>query len=269
VRLGPENSESWQISIRLADGTSWGEFMSRRLLVGVFLMVLPSVATAGPKGILPRASADRYPIHAGNDGTKVGAALPSPAEVRKAFSFYVSGSCLVIEVALYPQKDKERNVSLADFSLDLAGMDTGVKPSPATAIAAKLPQQSKSPDEVVVTHSAEVGVFVGKDGLHSGHIEAEVGVDVIDGKPIPVSERDRAVAEAELTDRGLPEGKVSSPVAGYLYFPIVLKKKQSVLRLEYEENGIKVVLHFSEKPPGRHVFQEEPVVAEVGSIVPD
>jgi hypothetical protein len=87
-------------------------------------MVLPSVATAGPKGILPRASADRYPIHAGNDGTKVGAALPSPAEVRKAFSFYVSGSCLVIEVALYPQKDKERNVSLADFSLYLAGMDT-------------------------------------------------------------------------------------------------------------------------------------------------
>jgi hypothetical protein len=189
--------------------------------------------------------------------------------VRKAFSFYVSGSCLVIEVALYPQKDRERNVSLADFSLYLAGTDTGVKPSPATAIAAKLPQQSKSPDEVVVTPSAEVGVFVGKDGLHSGHIEAEIGVDVLDGKPIPVSEKDRAVAEAELTDKSLREGKVSSPVAGYLYFPIVLKKKQSVLRLEYEENGIKVILNFSEKPPGRHVLQEEPLVAEVGPIVPD
>jgi len=65
-------------------------------------MVLTSVATAGPKGIVPRASAERYPIHAGkNDGTEVGAALLSPAEVRKAFSFDVSGSCLVIEVALY------------------------------------------------------------------------------------------------------------------------------------------------------------------------
>ena len=269
MRLGPEGGESSQVSIKLPDGTFWGEFMSRRLLAGVFLMVLPSVATAGPKGIVPRVSADRYPIHAGNDGTKVGAALLTPAEVRKAFSFYVSGSCIVMEVALYPQKDKERNVSLADFSLDLAGMDTGVKPSPATAIAAKLPQQSKSPDEVVVTPYGEVGVAVDRDGLHGLHTEAQVEIDVLDGKPIPVGERDRAVAEAELTDKGLPEGKVSSPVAGYLYFPIVLKKKQSVLRLEYEENGIKVVLHFSEKPPGRHVFQEEPVVAEVGPIVPD
>ena len=203
-------------------------------------MVLPSVATAGPKGIVPRASADRYPLHAG----KVGAALLSPAEVRKAFSFDVSGTCLVIEVALYPQKDEERTVSLADFSLYLAGTDTGVKPSRATAIAAKLPQQSKSPDEVILTPAAEVGVAVDKDGMHSLHTEAEIGVDVLDGKPIPVSERDRAVVEAELTDKGLLEGKVSSPVAGYLYFPIVVKNKQSVLRLEYEENGIKVVLHF-------------------------
>jgi len=246
-----------------------GDFMSRRLLVGVFLMVLTSVATAGPKGIVPRTSADRYPIHSGNNGIEVGAALLSPAEVRKAFSFDVSGSCLVIEVALYPQKDKERNVSLADFSLYLAGTDTGVKPSRAPAIAAKLPQQSKSPDEVVVTPYGEVGVAVDKDGLHGLHTEAQVEIDVVDGKPIPVSERDRAVAEAELTDKGLPEGKVSLPVAGYLYFSIVLKKKQSVLRLEYEENGIKVVLHFSEKPPGHHFLQEEPVVAEVGSVVPE
>jgi len=228
-----------------AGGTFWGEFMSRRLLVGVFLMVLTSVATAGPKGIVPRASAERYPIHAGDDGTEVGAALLSPAEVRKAFSFDVSGSCLVIEVALYLQKDKERNVSLADFSLHLAGTDTVVKPSRAAAIATtKLPQQSISPGEVIVTPSAEAVV-----GPHSLHTEAEVAVDGISGVPHPVSERDRAVAEAQLSDKGLPEGKVSSAVAGYLYFPIVPKKKQSVLRLDYEQNGIKVVLHFSEKPP--------------------
>jgi hypothetical protein len=152
---------------------------------------------------------------------------------------------LVVEVALYPQKDRERNVSLADFSLHLAGTDTVVKPTRAAAIAAKLPQQSISPDEVIVTPSAEAAA-----GPHNRHIEAETAVDVLDGKPIPVSDRDRAVAEAQLTDKALPEGKVSSPVAGYLYFPIVLKKKQSVLRLEYEENGIKVVLHFSEKQPG-------------------
>ena len=85
MRLEPEGGESWQVSIRLADGMSSGEYMIRRLLVGVFLLVLPSVAAAGPKGIVPKTSANRYPIHAGNDGTEVGAALLSPAEVRRAF----------------------------------------------------------------------------------------------------------------------------------------------------------------------------------------
>jgi hypothetical protein len=220
--------------------------MSRRLLVGVFLMVLTSVAVAGPKGIAPRASADRYPVHAGNDGTEVGAALLSPAEVRRAFSYDVSGSCLVIEVALYPRKDKERNVSLADFSLHLAGTGAVVKPSRPSAIAAKLPQELISPGEVIVTTSGEAVV-----GLHSRHIEKEVGVDGYSGERHPLSEKDRAIVEAQLTDKGLPEGKVSLPVAGYLYyFPIVPKKKQSVLQLDYEQNGVKVVLHFSEKPTG-------------------
>jgi len=157
----------------------------------------------------------------------------------------VSGSCLVIEVALYPRKDKERNVSLADFSLYPAGTDSVVKPSRPTAIAAKLPQELISPDEVVVTSTGEAVV-----GSNSRHIEQEVGVDGYSGEGHRVSERDRAVVEAQLSVKGLPEGKVSSPLAGYLYFPIAPKKKQSVLRLEYEENGIKVVLHFSEKPPG-------------------
>ena len=130
-------------------------------------------------------------------------------------------------------------MSLADFSLHLAGTDTVVKPSRATAIAAKLPQQSVSSGEVVVTPSAEAIV-----GPHSLHTEAEVAVDGLSGVPHPVNERERAVAEAQLTDKGLPEGKVSSAVAGYLYFSIVPKKKQSVLQLDYEQNGTKVVLTF-------------------------
>ena len=136
-------------------------------------------------------------------------------------------------------------MSLVDFSLHLAGTDIVVKPSRPTAIAAKSPQQSVSPGEVVVTPSAEVVV-----GPHSLHSEAAVAVDGLSGVPHPVSERDRAVAEVQLTDKGLPERKVSSAVAGYLYFSIVPKKRQSVLRLDYDHSGTKVVQHFSERPPG-------------------
>ena len=57
------------------------------------------------------------------------------------------------------------------------------------------------------------------------HIAAQVGVETDYGPQGSASEKDRATVEAELTYKGLPEGKASSPVAGYLYFPILSKKK--------------------------------------------
>ena len=122
--------------------------MNRKLLIGVSLAMLGSVVAAGPKGVLPRASANSYPAHTGNKEIEVGAALLSRQEVRKAFLFDVSGTCLVVEVALYP-KDNERKVSIDDFSLHI-GIENVVKPSRASAIVAKLPQLSVSTDEVTV-----------------------------------------------------------------------------------------------------------------------
>jgi len=47
--------------------------------------------------------------------------------------------------------------------------------------------------------------------------------------------------ETELSEKGLPEGTVSAPVSGYVYFPIARKKNAS-LQLEYVLNGNKVVV---------------------------
>jgi hypothetical protein len=214
--------------------------LKAKLLIGVSLAMLGSAVVAGPKGVVPRASANSYPTHTGNKEIEVGAALLSPQEVRKAFSFDVVGICLVVEVALFP-KDNERKVSIDDFSLHI-GNENVVKPSRATSIAAKLPQQSVSTDEVTVTPSAEVLV-----GPRTVHTEAEVGIEDHRGAPHPVSDKDRDIAEAELANKGLPEGKVSAPVAGYLYFSIPVRKRRAALRLDCEVNGTKVVLQFSEK----------------------
>jgi len=43
--------------------------------------------------------------------------------------------------------------------------------------------------------------------------------------------------ETELTEKGLPEGAVTAPVAGYLYFPLVPKKKNTKYQLQYTVNG--------------------------------
>lgn len=114
--------------------------MNGNLLLSVAFLTLAPLATAGPTGTIPKTSADRYPAHDEHDGTKISAALMSPAEVRKVFGFDVDRSCPIVEVALYPPSDKERRVTLGDFSLRVAGANTAVKPSTAIAVAANWQQ---------------------------------------------------------------------------------------------------------------------------------
>jgi hypothetical protein len=46
--------------------------------------------------------------------------------------------------------------------------------------------------------------------------------------------------ETELAEKGLPEGAASSPVAGYIYFPVSPMKK-SDYQVEYVSDGKKLV----------------------------
>ena len=48
--------------------------------------------------------------------------------------------------------------------------------------------------------------------------------------------------ETELSEKGLPEGMASAPVAGYVYFPISTGKKDQTHELEYHWNGGKAIL---------------------------
>lgn len=215
--------------------------MNRDLLLGIVLLALAPLATAGPRGTVPKTSADRYPAHADHDGTKIGAALMSPAEVRKVFGFDVDRSCLIVEVALYPPNDKEQTVSVGEFSLSVTGANTAVKPSTATAVAANWQQLFRVERDSNVVRSAEVAA-----GPHSVHAEGQVGVEMDYGPPQSASEKERATVQAELTDKALPEGKASSPVAGYLYFPILSRTKHTALQLDYETNGSRVILRLSQ-----------------------
>ena len=149
-------------------------------------------------------------------------------------------SCLIVEVALYPPSEKEEKVSLGNFFLRLSGANTAAKPSTATAVAANWQLLRVQRD----THDATSAELAA--GPHNGHIAAQVGVETDYGPPHFASEKDRATVEAELTDKGLPEGKASSPVAGYLYFPILSKKKHIGLQLDFETDGRKVILQPSQ-----------------------
>lgn len=219
--------------------------MKRNLLVGVAFVTAASLATAGPKGTIPKASADLYLVHADHNGTRIGAALMSPDEVRRVFGFDVDRSCIIVEVALYPPNDKERKVLLSDFSLRIAGTDTAVKPSTATIVAANWRQQLRMQQDVKTELDGEVAF-----GPGLVHLAGQVRIEKVDSPAYPASEKDAATLEAELTDKGLPEGKTSSPVAGYLYFPVLQGKKHTTLQLDYETDGSSVILELC-KPAGK------------------
>jgi hypothetical protein len=211
-----------------------------------------SLTLGAPHGIKPRASADNYHSHFQRGRLAVGAELLTPKQVQKTFTADVNRCCLVVEVAFYAKKDEPLNLYLDAFSLSGVGSDASIKPQSASVIAAAVRGRSKS--ETSITGSSTTGV-----GYESGtRIDpvtgqpttvhgiytisgAEVGVGN-EGPAGPSTEREREIAEKELKEKSLPEGKASSPVAGYLYFPISNPKKDAKYQLECAVNTEKLAL---------------------------
>jgi hypothetical protein len=217
--------------------------MNRKLCVFLLAVSVASAAMAGPKGTAPRSAADKYRTHAERDGVAIGAEFLPSSQARKVFTSDVGRCCLVVEVAFYPQKDKPLGISLDDFTLQAAGTENVVKPLSARAVAATIQDRNEHTREVVTTQSVGVGYESGTvidpltgqpTKVHGVTTEAGVGVGVGDSGPRPAStNRDRDVMEAELSEKGLPEGDASAPVSGYLYFPASAKKKNTALQLKY------------------------------------
>jgi hypothetical protein len=206
-------------------------------------------AWAAPRGTVPRAVATRYPAHAEQDGVGVGAKLLSRDEARKAFVSDVNDCCLVVEIALYPRKDKALDVSLNDLTLRQIGSETAAKPSSAKLIAASLQKSSRAKRDISVYPSTEIGYGSGPaydpntGTQRAGGVYTRTGVGVGIGSPgAGATDKDRSTMETEFSEKGLPEGSATAPVAGYVYFPIHSTKKKVSYELSYVLNGNKVVL---------------------------
>jgi hypothetical protein len=207
--------------------------MNRKILLGLVLLAAAPVIASGPRGTVPKAAANRYPSHAEKGGVSVGAALLT-SEVNRC--------CLVVEVAFYPPKDKPQAVSLDDFSARVTGAETAVKPSSAKVVAASIQKSAESQRDITVSPSVGVARTSGTYGGHGTYTEVGVAVAVSEpGSHSGSSERDRDTMLTELSEKGLPEGTASAPVAGYLYFALT-KKKDTPLQLDCVLNGSKVSL---------------------------
>jgi hypothetical protein len=222
--------------------------MKRSFSLTAALALAASVAFASPKGTAPRSAAGLYPAHVNVDGIAVGARLLTRDEARKAFVSDVNRCCVVVEIAVYPQKEKPLQVSLNDLTLRVNG-DKTAKPSSATVVAATLQKQAQDQRDISIYPTSEVGYESGGydpvTGTRRGSgVYTRTGVGVgIGGSGAPAStDKDRDAMATELSEKGLPEGSAAAPVAGYVYFPLVLGKKKQTYQVEYVINGSKVVL---------------------------
>lgn len=222
-----------------------------RWLIGL-LICATAVAVDAPRGTVPKAAADRYSAHAAQGGIGIGATLLSAKDIRQAFSTQVNDCCVVVEVALYPQKDGLVEVSLNDFALRVVGQDIANKPSSAEVVAGKLHRQAEPEQgghDVTVAPAGGIGYESGgidpvTGQRRPGGVVTSAGVGVGVGSPLPKpgsTEADRRTMELELREKSLPEGTTASPVAGYVYFTIPPKKNKKY-QFEYNLNSNKVVL---------------------------
>jgi hypothetical protein len=209
-----------------------------------------SLLFAAPKGTVPRSNAAHYPAHDQNDGIAIGARLLSTEEVRKSFVSDINHCCVVVELAIYPEKGRPIPVSLDNFTLRRIGSETAAKPSSAKVVSATL--QKSAQEQRDITVSPSVGVGYGSGTVYDpatgtqrrGGVYTSTGVGVgigSKGSDPGSSEKDRGVMETELSEKGLPEGTTATPVAGYLYFPISRTKKATYdLQYTLNENRLKL-----------------------------
>ena len=128
-------------------------------------------------------------------------------------------------------------MSSADFLLRI---DSGtVRPVGGSAIAAILTKHEHNPlqpDDVTVVTTANVGRATVNDpvtGRRGSVVYTDTGVGVGVGRPggppdPAAADRDRAAIQQELEEKSLPEGKTTSAIAGYLYFPRPRGKAKNV-----------------------------------------
>ena len=136
-----------------------------------------------------------------------------------------------MEVGVFPAVAVELRPQ--DFTLRAGNDDQAFFPSAPEEIAIDL--AAARPRRVRVFPSVGIGY---ENGPWGRGLSTGVGVGVDGQRPYPRGPMgaNRRVIEIELRDKSLPEGSLTEPVAGYLYFPVKLQRNVHY-NLELTRNG--------------------------------
>ncbi len=180
-------------------------------------------------GTEPRPDAASYPAQAKLETLSIGAEFL----VR---SFHAAGEMfflpdyLVVEVALFPARGREMAVSAGNFSLRLNNKRTALLPQTPGMVAASLkyPDWTRRPTLIAGAGAGNAGVIVGRpEPVERFPGDTRPARTRLPRPPsAPEAENPsgmepagRTRPEEAVAETALPEGDISGPVSGYLYFP--------------------------------------------------
>jgi hypothetical protein len=220
----------------------------KSLNLGLLFALLVTQASARDEyGTAPRAEASRYPASTQQGQLSIGAQLLTAEQIRRAFATELDRNFLVVEVAVFPGTGGSVDVARPAFAIRAAGSDSASKPLNPRNVAATAQQRSSEGRDVTIYPQVGIGYESGRtydpatgQQRRGGGVYTSAGVGVgVGPRESASTDKDREVMELELTEKGLPEGSASKPVAGYLYFPYPEKKKGAAYQLECVLGGVK------------------------------
>jgi hypothetical protein len=194
------------------------------ILITCFLSA-PLSGDDGPKGNPARPSASDYTAKAEFQKATFAASLVPSKQVEHLFAFDISKSFIVFEAACYADSNAAMKISRQAFVVK--DIHSAEPETVASAIERQNQPPMPSAHPLGIETEATIGVAHGPNGTYSGgSVTAETngrrdggypGGYPQDPRPGGTSE-DRRMLAAQLKVRGIPEGPVNHPVAGYIYF---------------------------------------------------
>ncbi len=222
-----------------------------RTVLSCLVILITTGFLALAQGTIPRLQASNYPSHVEIGGVEVGALLLNEPEVKRRFAAKISDNYLVVEVAVYPPKGERADVAPDNFVLRLSGAEVALRPENPSVVASASQKGGSQNRNVRVVPQAQVGIDTGPrypdprtdpnypgydptydpryDPRYSrrGGVYTSTGVGVVLGDPSPGSgSRSGDAAATELSEKSLPNGPTSKPIAGHLYFRVDKKTRQ-------------------------------------------
>jgi hypothetical protein len=215
----------------------------------LFAAAAVSFAFQDAAGLIPKNSPSDYQTSQDGPDLTIAASLISPGQASKLFTSAVSAKYIVVEIAVFPKPGRDVDIHFLDFDLKNS---SGGKTHPADPHSvANVWSQGRSALPNSTPAVTRLGPEYGSAAYPATlpldpRATTAAGAGIRNSPPLFAGSPNALSLEAKLRSFALPQGRAHRAVAGYLYFPVMKRKKDDAPELGYLQPGgatIRLPLH--------------------------